>query len=241
MTPAPSEQHLAWVPQGTAFFKGQLDRLDDSAIPEPSRLPGWSRAHVVTHLARNADALVNLIRWASTGVVSPMYTSPEQRNADIEAGARRPAPEIRDDLDAAVDRLASEMAAAPDSAWEAEVRSARGRPIPSSEIPWMRVREVWIHGVDLDGGASFADFPDDLQAALIEDVAGGFAGRDDCPDLVVVARDLGQRWPIGRGVTGPEVEGDRADLLGWLLGRETGDRLRSAAPDGRPPALPAWL
>ncbi|MEV0474381.1 maleylpyruvate isomerase N-terminal domain-containing protein, partial [Streptomyces prunicolor] len=31
----------------------------NASVAEPSRLPGWSRGHVLAHLARNADALVN--------------------------------------------------------------------------------------------------------------------------------------------------------------------------------------
>jgi hypothetical protein len=33
--------------------------------------------------------------------------------------------------------------------WTATVRSAQGREIPAAEIPWVRIREVWIHAVDL--------------------------------------------------------------------------------------------
>ena len=55
----------------------------------PSLCEGWTRAHVVTHIARNADALSNLVHWATTGEPTPMYASPESRDADIAEGARR--------------------------------------------------------------------------------------------------------------------------------------------------------
>ena len=35
--------------------------LDDAAVAAPSPLPGWTRGHVLTHLARNADGLGNLL------------------------------------------------------------------------------------------------------------------------------------------------------------------------------------
>ena len=50
-----------------------VDGLDDAALRQPSRLPGWTRAHVLTHIARNADGLVNLVTWARTGEETPMY------------------------------------------------------------------------------------------------------------------------------------------------------------------------
>jgi maleylpyruvate isomerase len=34
--------------------------------------------------------------------------------------------------------------------WEAGVRSALGRAIPAAELPWMRIREVWLDA-DLAG------------------------------------------------------------------------------------------
>src|SRR2546429_8775170 len=65
--------------------------LSDAQAREPSLLPGWSRGHVLTHIARNADGMVNLLHWARTGTQTPMYTSAQSRAADIEAGAGRPA------------------------------------------------------------------------------------------------------------------------------------------------------
>ena len=41
---------------GAAHLRGLMTRMGDDAFAEPSRLPGWTRAHVLTHLARNADA-----------------------------------------------------------------------------------------------------------------------------------------------------------------------------------------
>ena len=46
----------------------------------------WTRAHLLTHFARNADSLGNLLAWAETGVEQPMYGSGMARDDDIEAG-----------------------------------------------------------------------------------------------------------------------------------------------------------
>src|SRR5579863_5967707 len=72
--------------------------LSDEQAREASLLPGWSRGHVLTHLARNADALRNLLVWARTGVVTPMYATPDERDENIEAGAGRPAAVLLADL-----------------------------------------------------------------------------------------------------------------------------------------------
>src|SRR5690349_12024814 len=49
--------------------------LDDAAVRAPSLLPGWSRGHVLTHLARNADGGRRLLSWARTGIENVEYAS----------------------------------------------------------------------------------------------------------------------------------------------------------------------
>src|ERR1041384_868904 len=75
--------------------------LDEQNGKAPTALPGWTRAHVLSHLARNADALVNLLTWARTGIEHPMYASKADRDADIEEGAQRLVQVIKEDLYAA--------------------------------------------------------------------------------------------------------------------------------------------
>ena len=72
--------------------------LSDAQMRDPSLLPGWTRGHVLTHVARNADGLVNLMRWARTGTKIPMYASAESRSADVEAGSGRPAASLAADV-----------------------------------------------------------------------------------------------------------------------------------------------
>ena len=73
-------------------------QLTDEQVKAPSLLPGWSRGHVLTHLARNADGLRNLLIWARTGVPTPQYASPQARDAAIAAGADRTAAEQAADI-----------------------------------------------------------------------------------------------------------------------------------------------
>jgi len=231
---------LDWMDRGTEFFDAQLSQLSDEDLHEPSRLPGWTRLHVVSHIARNARALENLLRWAETGVESPMYPSPDHRRADIEAGARLAAAEVRADALAEGGRFRDAVSAMPESAWAVEVRTALGWPVAAGEIPWMRVREVWVHGVDLGATATFADVDVDVAAALLEEGAGRFAGLDTCPAAVLVtAGTEPTRLAIGPpSADAVEVRGSTQGLAGWLLGRTDGADLESSGPL---PDLPAWL
>ncbi|CAM5400829.1 Maleylpyruvate isomerase family mycothiol-dependent enzyme OS=Streptomyces alboniger OX=132473 GN=CP975_08325 PE=4 SV=1 [Streptomyces alboniger] len=233
---------LEWAAKGTAAFEAAVHWLTDPGFTRPSYLPGWSRAHVVAHVARNADALVNLLTWARTGVETPMYASGDQRAREIEEGARRPAEELRAELLAADSRLAAELAALPNECWAATVRTARGREVPASQVPWMRVREVWIHAVDLNVDTSFDDVPHDVCAALLDDVTTGFRTRPDCPPVELRAEDADRTWLLG--VPGGEepvvVSGDAPSLAAYATGRPVPGPLYPTG-GGSLPKLPAWL
>ena len=222
---------VPWMREGTARLLAVVDKLDDDDLRGPSTLPGWSRAHVIGHLTRNAEALVRLATWAQTGVETPMYADREQRAAEIERSAALPADTLRaqlTDTAAALDTALTRLTAAQ---WEAEVRSALGRAIPAAELPWMRIREVWLHAVDLNTDARMDDLPAEVVDLLLDDVTTALSARDDCPALHLTPTDRDRTWPLGEPATAT-ASGTAADLAGWLTGRIT-------APDR--PALPRWL
>ncbi|TCO50414.1 maleylpyruvate isomerase [Kribbella antiqua] len=169
------EVSLAWMADGTTLCAKAIGELD-----EPSLLPSWTRKHVVAHLAANAEALGNLVHWAKTGEETPMYTSPEQRNADIEAGAQLPADRVVAWFEESAQKLAQSIGDLTEAQWENQVRTAQGREVPATEIPWMRTREVMIHAVDLGTGVSFHDLPVEFLEELCLDIR---AKRGSVPEV----------------------------------------------------------
>ncbi|MFJ6895141.1 maleylpyruvate isomerase family mycothiol-dependent enzyme [Streptomyces hokutonensis] len=240
MTPdeIPRTRLLWWLTEGTDLLTVHLAKVAD--VRQPSTLPGWTIGHLLTHLARNADALSNLVRWAATGVEHPMYPGGAgRRTADIDAGASRPGSAIVSDVVDSAGRLAGHLERLPDSAWNAQVRTGQGRLVPAALIPWLRVREVWIHLVDLATGVTFADLPDDLAAALLPDVTATLARHPDCPGLVLRPQPFGSEVTTRPGAVAITVEGTTSDLLGWTTGRADGRGLNTSAP--ALPSLPPWL
>ena len=228
------DQALDWMHDGTRRLLADVAGLPDAALDAPTALPGWSRRYLLAHVAANADALRNLVHWARTGEERRMYASAAQRDADIAAGAARPADELRAWISASAQALAADLDALPAAAWNAKVITAQGLTRSASEVPWMRDREVYIHAVDLGAGTTFADLPDGFLAALLDDVTARRSAKGGGPALAVAATDTGDAWEVaGTGAPVP-VSAPLADLAAYLTGRP--------AP-GLPaaPTLPAWL
>jgi maleylpyruvate isomerase len=195
---------------------------------------------VVTHVARNAEGLGRLLTWARTGVETPMYPSAQAREAAIEAGAGRAQPEQLDDLrrtGAAFAATAQELS--PDQ-WGATVATRHG-PMPAARVAWARVREVWLHLVDLDAGVEVDAMPTDVAALLVREVAAWMHTRVPAAiQLELPGGELvtfGPETRAGKPVAGP-VSGPVQQLAGWLTGRPHGSAL--TAPDGLP-EVPPWI
>ncbi|MFJ9684190.1 maleylpyruvate isomerase family mycothiol-dependent enzyme [Streptomyces bacillaris] len=220
---------LGAVREATDRLLGEAGQWDEAALAEPSRLPGWSRGHVLTHLSRNADAIGNVLRGL------PMYASSEMRDADIEAGASRPLDEQLADFRESADRL--QAAAAEPADWSRTVTLRNGVTDSASRVPFRRLIEVEIHHVDLDAGYELEDLPADFTEREIVFLTDRFSGHPDVPATTLTAED-GRTWTTGGGAEGPavSVRGTAADLLGWLAGRRDGSAL--AVGGGPLPALP---
>ncbi|MFI9200928.1 maleylpyruvate isomerase family mycothiol-dependent enzyme [Streptomyces sp. NPDC053048] len=203
--------------------------LDNAAVSAPSRLPGWSRGHVLAHLARNADALVNVLEGR------PMYASGEVRDADIERDAPRPLDVHLADLRESA--AGFERTAAAPADWNRTVTLRNGVTDSASRVPFRRLIELELHHVDLGVGYELEDLPDEFTGREIDFLTDRFSGNPAVPAITVTASD-GRRWHTGRSDGTPlTVTGPAADLLGWLAGRRDGAKLDTG---GAPlPVLPA--
>ena len=227
---------MAEVDRATDRLLATARQLDgEGALGAASLLPGWTRGHVLTHLARNADGLTNLLTWARTGVVTPQYPSWDKRNEDIEAGADRPASEQVNDLREACARFAAAADAMPAEAWTVQLDLSSG-PQSAARVAWRRLREVEVHHVDLDAGYGTGDWPDAFSHRLLRELVSGLEDFN----LVVGATDLGHDLTIGDPSGAPTVTGPAHALAGWLTGRTDGSGL-TVSPAGPLPVPPQWI
>ncbi|MFJ4649434.1 maleylpyruvate isomerase family mycothiol-dependent enzyme [Streptomyces bobili] len=219
---------LEFVRDATERLLTAVAKLDNASVTQSSRLPGWSRGHVLAHLARNADALVNVLQGR------PMYADAVARDADIERDAPRPLDVQLTDLRDSAARF-QEAGAVP-ADWSRTVELRNGVTDTAARVPFRRWIEVELHHVDLGIGYELEDLPEDFAVREIDFLAERFGGHTD-----VAAAQLtdGTRvWRTGRETDSPEVTvtGSGADLLGWLAGRRDGSPL--TVHGGPLPVLP---
>jgi len=137
-----------------------LDRLlvaDELDVGASSALPGWSVGHVITHVTNSGDGHALIFEAAARGEVGQQYPHGlEGREADIEAGAPRPAGVQVAGLRTSIERLEALWAA---STWDGTGIVAMGAEVPLADLPFFRLREAAIHHVDLRVGFGFDDLP----------------------------------------------------------------------------------
>jgi len=223
---------LGAVGQQTTGLLRTARALEDPHAP--SLCEGWTRGHVLTHVARNADGLAALVRSAVDGTGETMYASPQARDADIEAGADRPVAQLVDDVERSAQALAAELPRLGRDQAELRLERTPGMfLVKGRNIPAMRLREVALHHVDLDAGFGFADLDAELQQVLLDEEVRRLRRCDPAPDLTLRTPD-GDEWTVGAGTA--SVSGERAALLGWLArgltAGVTGDPL-PRLPEGR--------
>ncbi|KAA6217072.1 maleylpyruvate isomerase family mycothiol-dependent enzyme [Streptomyces filamentosus] len=223
------ERDLASLHEATERLLHDAASWDNAAVAEPSRLPGWTRGHVLAHLARNAEALVNVFEGR------PMYASAEARDADIERDAPRPLDVQLADVRATDERFRAATAAPGD--WDRTVELRNGVTDSASRVPFRRWVEVALHHVDLGCGYELEDLPEEFVGREIDFLAERFSGLEALPPVVLWASD-GRVWTLGDTAAegGVAVMGPAVELLGWLAGRRDGSALKT---EGGPlPQLP---
>jgi maleylpyruvate isomerase len=231
---------LAAIAAADERLDATLAAMTDAEAAAPSRLPGWTRAMVATHVARNADSNAAMVAAALRGEERPQYPGGRaERAAGIEAGRGRTAASVRADCRAAAARWHEVMATVRDEQWSLTVPAGVG-PRPVAQRVRSRLLEVEVHHADLGLAYTFRDWPLDFAEDQLERRVAGMGGAPGLPG----------RWRVGGRVVevaggGAEgaVDGDPRGLLAWLLGREdvaaaglvvTGDERVTALPEWWP-------
>src|SRR3954452_11311929 len=103
--PRPTEEELSRLAASAPAVCQSVRRLSPADFAAPSLLPGWTRAHVVAHLAGAVDSRLRLLRAARRGQVRRRSRSEAARAEEIEASAGLPPVDLRARFDRAVDEF----------------------------------------------------------------------------------------------------------------------------------------
>ena len=225
----PVEELHGWKQEATQRLLGYTIGISDDEWHRPSPLPGWSRAHLATHLARNADHLRIIAQAVDAGLPQPVAPSKPDRLAALERGADRTGLQLQIDLDTSAGALQTTIERLTN--WKAPVR-LRGRDWPLAVVPLARLNEVCIHHIDLD--CSFSpDAIDPAAAAWLLRWTLDLLADTDLPAMRLEGDSLVAE--LGNSGEARTVVGSDARLWAWLSGRLPASAIAGA--DGLQPQL----
>ena len=147
------------IDHATQRLLGTAREIADPELRRPSLLPGWTRAHVLAHLARGADAMRYLLVGARSGEDRPAYASEQERAAAIEYAAGLGTKELVADVAASAMALRVIGQLPADDAWRFPVRLRDSGPFPATHLLTLRLVEVELHHCDLGTGYGPGDWP----------------------------------------------------------------------------------
>lgn len=175
-----------------------LELLTDEDLRSPSRLPRYSRAHLVTHLTNKASAHAWIFGGPAASEIRHLHPDGYDADRAAQSGAQRTAVELCSDLVASFVGLEAAWDALDNSHWESLAIMTAG-PRSMAEIVTHHLRNVEVHHVDLDIGYGFEDcLPTFLDGELTKRLR-------DLPDRSSHAALLA--WLLDRA--------DAPDLSGW--------------------------
>jgi maleylpyruvate isomerase len=222
---------LSRLGRETDMFLATVSSLSHEELAAPSLCEGWTRAHVIAHVASSGRALVGLIDWATSGEERQLYASPEARAEAIAALAALPREELLAEVRDSAAAFAGEAQRLTGELAIPEVKVG-GRELPATSIVALRIAEVVVHHHDLETAWTIEEADPDSLLNAIEAVVRAIQAKG-APGMTLVTEER-DHWIIGNGAL--HIESDREGLLKWLA---RGDAAHIEA-EGPVPALPSW-
>jgi maleylpyruvate isomerase len=189
-------------------FVVAVSGLSPDELAAASVLPGWTRAHVIAHVADGGRAFAALTEAALRGETVALFPGGvAERNEIIEKLAV--SPDLMTHLSDGIARLEAAWELCGPADWTRPVRFRNGDLAGTVYARW---REVWIHLVDCVVGVTPADWPVELATHAID-----FLLSRVPPEVALVATDVDHRWGAPDG---ERLSGTVRDLAAWAAGRE---------------------
>jgi maleylpyruvate isomerase len=237
MTSPSPDALLAELHKAADALTAAVDRIPAGGDKAPSTLPGWSRGHLLAHIAGICDALARQVEHGRQGEKVELYDGGvDGRNRAIELAAGHSLEEHREDVAAAVQRALAAFDALGEDEWQKRIAFRDGVIFDAGLALW---RELVIHTADLDAGTGPEVWNRDFCSHLFDFLAA----RVPAETRLVLQPVALPPLTLGAGGSTVVVSGMITDIAAWLAGRQPSlDSLRAtAAGDGTDlPALLPW-
>ncbi|TDD49111.1 maleylpyruvate isomerase family mycothiol-dependent enzyme [Kribbella antibiotica] len=201
-----------------------VDGLDETTARGDSLLPGWTRGHLITHVANFSYAFTRQVEYALRGELVEVYDGGRPaRNAAIDAGADRPAAVLVEDLSQAVTGLLAAWDRVGPDDWSRPISHRNSTLAHGIDATW---RELEIHTSDLGLGAT----PDEWPATFCAHLLDFLRPRTPKGVHLVLQPSDGPVWEDG---TGEErvLTGTLTSLTAWYAGRPTTTPVEGPEPE----------
>ncbi|MFJ6213758.1 maleylpyruvate isomerase family mycothiol-dependent enzyme [Streptomyces sp. NPDC092296] len=208
-------------------------QITEQQAREPIELPGWTRGHVLIHLADLSQAFARQARYALEGRTIEVYDGGRPtRDKSIEANHGRPVDWLRAQLEAGLTALDKSWSALSPQDWDRPC-AYRNSTLEATQLAWWR--ESALHSVDLAVGYRSEEWSPALSSHVVAFLQPRLSEETA---VTLIAEDTGEQWQHGTGAP-VTVRGDLRSLAAWISGRPY-----AAAPraDGGAdlPELNAW-
>ena len=151
-------QALRLARHGMAFFARQLNALSDDQIAGQSRLPGWTRAHIVAHVSIEARA-------QALALAALRGQAPEDDfdwDPDVDLTATLPPRALRYLFDHAHVHVNVEWRDLGSSDWSRTITLPPDDRVAVRDLPARHAGRLWWGAVALNGAATKDDIPDKI-------------------------------------------------------------------------------
>ncbi|WP_043429624.1 maleylpyruvate isomerase family mycothiol-dependent enzyme [Arthrobacter sp. FB24] len=237
MTAITPDALLAELHKAADVVASQAGKLTEEDVTAPSLLPGWTRGHVLAHLAGISNAMARQLEFAGRGETVELYDGGfEGRTKAIEMSAGHTLEQHRADVDSALERALRAFNSLDAGGWQVPISYRGGVVLDGGMALW---RELVIHASDLNTGRG----PESWSRPFCEHLFDFLSAR--VPDgQRFVLQPLGlPPVTIGTGNRSTVISGMLTDIAAWLAGREPSLgslRASAAADDVDLPELLPW-